>query len=472
MSSIRNKIRQDIDNKFQGIGISFRISIFYTLYFSVVVFSLFGLAYLVISLTTEQSEITKVSDRLSEYRAWNRELGLKAVGDRFLEQGLSEPENLFLRIYDGSGTATLLSTRRIGPILDGSKIKDLPIDHTEPRMYLGFNPNDTWTVVSGELAPGIRIQVGKSNRSEEVLLRRFRKIFLWSAIPTALVGLLLGVVIGYQSMAPVRNLNYTITSIGRTGDLSRRVPLDSGSSELNEVGASFNELLSKQEHLVSAMRDSLSNVSHDLRTPLARLRATLETGASEAPENEDRWGEGLEECDKIIGMLDTFLELGAAESGVLKLDSEQVDIGGLAENAADFYELVAEDRKVKIETVIANETPAVNGDRGGLLRMITNLVGNAVKFSPENSVVSVRVGPENDRVVIEVTDRGPGIPKEEQAKIWQRLYRGDSSRNTPGLGLGLSFVKAIAEAHGGSAEVSSDVGKGSTFRVELPTNNL
>lgn len=468
MFSTKNKVYQEIITRFQGLGVSLRLGLFYTFYFTVLVYALFTLAYLIITASTEQAEISEVSDRLDEYRAWYRELGLQAVGDRFLERGLKDPDNLFLRIYSGTGHAALWSTPRNGPILDTSKIESLGFDRTGPRISLGFDPKDTWTIVSGELAPGIKIQVGKSNRGEEALLLRFRRVFLWSAIPTVLIGMLLGILVGFQAMKPVRNLNHTITSILRTGDLSQRVPTNSGNSELNAVGAGFNDLLSKQGQLVAAMRDSLSNVSHDLRTPLARLRATLETGAGADPDNADRWGEGLEECDLIIGMLDTFLELGAAESGVLKLDSAEVDIGALAKDAADFFELVAEEKEVRIETTICG-VPVVTGDKARLLRMITNLLGNAVKFSPGKSVVKVQVTSVEDRVVIEVIDQGPGIAKDEQNKIWQRLYRGDSSRNTPGLGLGLSFVRAIAEAHGGSASVSSEEGKGAAFRVEIPT---
>ncbi len=450
-----------------GLDISLRLALFYTLYFTVATYGLFALAYLFITYTTQQNELAAVNERIKEYRAWNRELGIEAIGSRFIEQGLSQPDHLFVRLIDRSGNATLLSTPQSGPILDPAKIARLPTGLTQSRVHLGFDPQDSWTVVTGELAPGVRIQAGRSNRGAEVVLHRFRKLFALAAVPTLLLGLLLGIVVGYQSMAPVRQLGQIIRNILQTGDLKQRVAIQPRHNDLNAVGASFNEVLERHSHLIASMRESLDNVSHDLRTPLTRLRATLESGLSNDANISRVCGEGLEECDNVLAMLETLLELGAAESGVLDLARDEVPVRELVEDAAELYELVAEEKGIRIESSIS-ENSTITGDRPRLMRALTNLISNAIKFSPLNSVVKIRTSRENGRLVIEVSDQGVGIPSEDLPRIWERLYRGDASRSTPGLGLGLSFVRAIAEAHGGTASVSSEAGRGSTFRVELP----
>ena len=166
-------------------------------------------------------------------------------------------------------------------------------------------------------------------------------------------------------------------------------------------------------------------------------------------------------------MLNTLMDITAAEAGMMKLNRERVDLCQLIREVVELYEYVADERKVAVRTELPGpcEAPV---DRNRLRQVFANLLDNAIKYAPEGANITIAVHDEPHRVVASFRDTGIGIPAEEQEKIWTRLYRGDKSRSQRGLGLGLSLVKAVVEAHQGRVAVTSKVGEGSVFTVELP----
>ncbi|MGH7295579.1 MAG: sensor histidine kinase, partial [Polyangiaceae bacterium] len=179
----------------------------------------------------------------------------------------------------------------------------------------------------------------------------------------------------------------------------------------------------------------------------------------------------VEESDQVLSMMRTLMDVSAAETGVMKLERDRVELDALARQVVETYELVAEERGVRI--VSGLEPATITGDGARLRQLVANLVDNAVKYTRAGGLVEVRtraVGDHGDHAEIEVRDSGIGIGDEDRARIFERLYRGDRSRSEPGLGLGLSFVKAICEAHGGTVAVESAPDRGSTFTVSLPAS--
>jgi signal transduction histidine kinase len=177
--------------------------------------------------------------------------------------------------------------------------------------------------------------------------------------------------------------------------------------------------------------------------------------------------DSLEESERIGVMLNTLMDISEAETGIMKLDQRPIKLAELARTVVGLYELIAEDKQIKVTVSVAESTVCV-ADPGRLQQVLVNLVDNSIKYTPRNGSVEIAAEEHATDVTIIVRDTGIGMEAEEIPHIWERLYRGDKSRAERGLGLGLSLVKAIVQAHGGRMEVDSRLGQGSTFRVTFP----
>ena len=241
---------------------------------------------------------------------------------------------------------------------------------------------------------------------------------------------------------------------------------------LSELGRVSNAMLGRIERVVTGMHNALDAVAHDLRTPIARLRGRAEQ-ALLAPPDVDRYREALEdtveEADRVSSLLTTLMDISEAEAGTMRLQREPVDVARVVQETLDLYEDVAEAKGVQLTIEAMAPGLSVNADYPRLRQALANVVDNAVKYTPTGGKVTVGAEQRPGEVAFVVRDTGPGIPEHQHGRIWERLYPGEAGEKERGLGLGLSLVRAVVEAHGGRADVQGAPGQGSTFTLQLPT---
>ncbi len=323
-------------------------------------------------------------------------------------------------------------------------------------------------VLSVRLPDGTLFQVGKSTEHRAELLRRFRRMLLVNLAAIVAIGVAGGLTITSSALRPLRALADTVGRILRTGRTDARVPVEATGDALGDLAALVNAMLDRIDAVVGGMRGALDNVAHDLRTPMARLRGIAETGlASRDPAVlREALADCLDESDRVVAMLNTLMDISEAETGTMALAREPANVRELVGRTIELYEDVAEQAGVRLAADVPDGlTVPVDRNR---MRQVANLVDNAVKFTPPGGRVSIGASREKDAVRITVSDTGAGIPAGELPHVWERLYRGDKSRSTRGLGLGLSLVKAIVAAHGGSATIRSTPGAGTMVELSLP----
>jgi signal transduction histidine kinase len=212
------------------------------------------------------------------------------------------------------------------------------------------------------------------------------------------------------------------------------------------------------------------NIAHDLRSPLTRIRGFAEMtliGQRSTADFQEMAVNTVEECDNLIHMINTMLDIAEAESGIGASSSEPVNLQLLIEDACALFNGLARKKGIRLQKQVPDSV-VVFGDKSKLQRMITNLIENAIKYTPEQGRVTISVRISGQEARVRVSDTGIGIAPEEQTKIFQRFYRCDTSRSETGMGLGLSLVKAFAESLGGSLSVESALREGSTFTLRMP----
>jgi signal transduction histidine kinase len=301
-----------------------------------------------------------------------------------------------------------------------------------------------------------KLLVGRDNLLFKPLQTRFWYGLAAAVAVLMIAGLLIGLITRRALLARIHSIRQTISAIIH-GDLKHRLPTHLNDDELDTLSRTINGMLDQIELLVHGVRNVSNSIAHDLRTPLAELRSRLEELSLVRPSTEETYAEidgAVTDVDRVIRIFDALLRLAEIDAGMRRSGFVSLDASDLAANAVEFYEPAAELRGIEL-TFRSDEPLAVAGDPVLLAQALSNLIDNALKYAPQNGAIEVAARKLSDTTAeISVSDNGPGIDDAEKLKVVERFYRGDASRGTPGVGLGLSLVQAVAKLHGSPLHLS------------------
>jgi signal transduction histidine kinase len=279
-----------------------------------------------------------------------------------------------------------------------------------------------------------------------------------------------GIAVTRRTVGRIEAINTTSRAIMRTG-LDQRIPLRGTRDEWDELATNLNSMLDRIEMLMGEVRQVTDNVAHDLRTPLTRMRGRLEKAAVR-PRNADGdallIGDTLVDLDSVLAMFSSLTRISQIEAHDRTAAFRTVNLAEMAREVVELFDAAAEDKRVWLDAV-GGERVLVTGDRDLLFDAVGNLVDNAIKHGREAGRVNVAVKENEGAAVISVTDDGPGIPVSERQHVFKRFYRLERSRRTPGNGLGLSLVAAVARLHGARIEMR-DNAPGLEVRLWFPAH--
>ena len=384
--------------------------------------------------------------------------------------------NMFLRLVDRNGEEFTLPS--------GSDWRDSGIGKASINRLRGGDVHFFETLVirgrpypfrvlTGSIAPDTVIQIGQSLEDDERLIEACREVLSVTLGLIAVLSAVGGFLFARRALGGVEEVTRTANEISK-GAFERRVDVKGRGEEIDTLAETFNRMLGKIEILIKGMKEMTDNIAHDLKSPITRIRGIAEAaliGIDSPKDFELTSGSIVEECDRMLAMINTMLDISEAEAGVAKLAIDEVDVAQVVRDACDLFQPVAENNQIQIIQRLT-ENATISGDKMKIQRAVSNLLDNALKYTPQGGTVTASVEGESNQVILSLNDTGTGISDRDLPQIFDRFFRGDRSRSRSGTGLGLNLTLAIARAHGGDIKVTSVPGKGSTFTMTLPRSPL
>jgi signal transduction histidine kinase len=430
---------------------TFRLALVYLALFGISALALLVFLYFATARVLEQQTIETIEAEITglreQYAALGPRQGLERLSQVIAQRSAAQPNRASIYLLtDPSGRRVAGNLSRwpeVAPGPDGWMTFDIDVRPDGARVEQRRARAQAFTV-----AGGFRLLVGRDVEERLQIQTLIKQALGWGLALTLLLGLAGGFLMSRGMLGRVDAINRTTRRI-MAGDFSQRIALKGSRDEFDELAGNLNAMLDQIERLLAGMRQVTDNIAHDLRTPLNRLRSRIEVALLHEPgraESRALLEETLADAEAMIGTFNALLEIARAEAGSERGALEEVELEALGHDLDELYRPLAEDKGLAFEFRCAPGL-RIRANRHLLAQALSNLLDNAVKYTPEGGRVCLAIerGPSGPKII--VADSGPGIPDADRERVLQRFVRLDATRSTPGNGLGLSLVDAVAKLH-------------------------
>tara|TARA_R110002110_G_scaffold406421_1_gene626393 strand:- start:208492 stop:209895 length:1404 start_codon:yes stop_codon:yes gene_type:complete len=447
-------------------SLTFRYMAKYVTFLSAAVFVLLGAIYAFFSYTSFRELSISIVDELETLQLIYRGQGLQGL-EQYIDDQLASPAGYryYYLITDAQGdklAGDLPAAPRYEEFDDGWLGFEMALQNWGKSVDVDFLARgaavgaDTQVIVARDYAAVVE-------RAELVFQTLFRAM-----VATFLLGIAGGFLSALTTLSRVQRLNKELTRI-TLSDPSQRLAVDDEKGYVRELAVMMNQMLERLESLMQGVRMVSDNIAHDLRTPLTRMRNRLTQLRGELPDDDASAVDGIiAECDDLLSSFNALLRISTLESGSRLTRGADITLGPLLQDVVELYEPLAQERGIEL-TLSVDAVVQCRGEGDLLMQMFANLLDNAVKYTPDNGSIVVRLSAGTaGQLQVTVSDNGPGIPETEIENVFRRFYRVETSRGQePGHGLGLSLVQAVAHYHFGTVKLS-DNQPGLCVTIELP----
>jgi signal transduction histidine kinase len=451
----------------------FRLTLLYAVAFIFIAsLSFLLLYYRLFSITMDRMD-EELLEKIKYYTAVMTREGLEGVRTAITREAASEKSNEeFQRILNFKGEFIAATDMSSWGIIKSeetlARLRNDGLDHVVETIP--FPKHDYKArMISAVIGPDTVMQCGETLKDADEYLEVFRTLFLMLTASLIVLSAVVGWFLARRALIDTKEVTRTAEDIAR-GSYDRRVKVEGRFKEIEKLGATFNTMLDCIQTLLKSMKEINDNIAHDLRSPLARIRGIAEMtllGDKSIDDYRDMAVNTIEECDTLIDMINTMLDITEAEAGVKTIKKEEIDLVSLISDACDLFRPIAEDKEIDLK-VLLPEVLNWKSERKKIQRIVTNMLENAIKYTSEKGAVTISASTVNGEVRIDVQDTGMGISERDLPHIFERFYRCDRSRSCGGVGLGLSLVKAYTESLNGTIHVESILNQGSIFSLKFP----
>ncbi len=430
-----------------------------------------GVLYWIVVRHAFAEDRAVLADKIFAIRADLKAAGPDVIRDRLTTSPTGERVAYWVRVIDAAGR-TVAETPGMGnglpsPVFAPVRISEAPREKHYQTGGRLFSLVSTATAAGGR---GYTIQIAQDRTTDERFEKRFGLLVAGVLICGMFASAIIAVTVTRRGLRPLATMTRSLKRVAPE-HLHERIPPHEWPRELQPVVVAFDDMLDRLEDSFTRLSQFSADLAHELRTPIANIRGEAEVALTR-PRSPNEYEVVLEssvvECERLSGLIDNLLFLARAEAAEGQVQRKNFDARAAAEKITAYYEAIAEERQLRMSCEGAG---TVFADPLLFERTLSNLLENALRFTPDRGTITIAIEPSAAAMEIVVRDSGAGIAPEHLPRVFDRFYRADSSRSAEGTGLGLALVKSIAELHGGTVGLASEVGRGTSVTLRFPNDS-